>query len=142
MKRLQPGLIFVGFWALLVLGGRSNFFRDPGTFWHTVVGEKILTEGFVDRDPFTFTFRGDLWVPYQWLGEVVMALAHRLNGLDATRRIRESDWGRTTHIVALTGWGQDQDRRKSAEAGADGHLVKPVAPETVFDLLAGLADVR
>ena len=83
MKRLQPGLIFVGFWALLVLGGRSNFFRDPGTFWHTVVGEKILTEGFVDRDPFTFTFRGDLWVPYQWLGEVVMALAHRVNGLDA-----------------------------------------------------------
>ena len=83
MKRLQPGLIFLGFWALLVLGGRTNFFRDPGTFWHTVIGEKILTEGFVDRDPFTFTFRNDLWVPYQWLGEVVMALAHRLNGFDA-----------------------------------------------------------
>ena len=73
----------MAFWVLLVVGGRTNFFRDPGTFWHTVVGEKILTEGFVDRDPFTFTFRGDLWVPYQWLGEVVMALAHRLNGLDA-----------------------------------------------------------
>jgi PAS domain S-box-containing protein len=66
----------------------------------------------------------------------------RLNGLDATRRIREHDWGRAAHIVALTGWGQEQDRRKSADAGAHGHLVKPVAPETVFKLLAGLTDVR
>ncbi len=66
----------------------------------------------------------------------------RLNGLDATRRIREFAWGQGTHIVALTGWGQEQDRRNSAEAGANGHLVKPVAPETVFRLLAGLADPR
>jgi hypothetical protein len=83
VKRLQPGLIFLGFWVLLVLGGRMNFFRDPGTFWHTVVGEKILTDGFFDRDPFTFSFKNEPWIPHQWLGEVAMALAHRVNGFDA-----------------------------------------------------------
>ena len=63
----------------------------------------------------------------------------RLNGLEATRRIRAFDWGHAPYIVCLTGWGQEQDRRNSAEAGADGHLVKPVAPDTVLRLLADLA---
>ena len=75
-----PPAIFVGFWVLLIVGGRSNFFRDPGTFWHTVIGEKILHEGFFDRDPFTFTFGGEYFIPNQWLGEVAMALVHRVNG--------------------------------------------------------------
>jgi len=50
----------------------------------------------------------------------------RLNGLDATRQIREQPWGRTLTIIALTGWGQDNDREQSRSAGCDGHLVKPV----------------
>jgi len=50
----------------------------------------------------------------------------RLNGLDATRRIREQPWGKVVAIIALTGWGQDGDRERSREAGCDGHLVKPV----------------
>jgi PAS domain S-box-containing protein len=50
----------------------------------------------------------------------------RLNGLDATRRIREQVWGRAVTIIALTGWGQVGDRERSREAGCDGHLVKPV----------------
>ncbi|MDC0673009.1 hybrid sensor histidine kinase/response regulator, partial [Nannocystis radixulma] len=50
----------------------------------------------------------------------------RLNGLDATRRIREQPWGRGMTIIALTGWGQDADRQRSREAGCDSHLVKPV----------------
>jgi hypothetical protein len=83
MKRLLPGLVFAAFWLVLAAGGRSNFFRDPGTYWHTVVGEKVLTEGFFDRDPFTFSFEGQIWIPHQWLGEVAMALAHRVNGFDA-----------------------------------------------------------
>ena len=66
----------------------------------------------------------------------------RLNGHDATRRIREFPWGRGVHIVALTGWGQEDDRRRSAEAGANGHLVKPVTLDTVLRLIAGLADAR
>ena len=50
----------------------------------------------------------------------------RLNGLDATRRIREQEWGQKIGIIALTGWGQDGDRERSREAGCNGHLVKPV----------------
>jgi CheY-like chemotaxis protein/two-component sensor histidine kinase len=49
-----------------------------------------------------------------------------LNGLDATRLIREQSWGKRITIIALTGWGQKGDREQSREAGCDGHLVKPV----------------
>jgi len=51
----------------------------------------------------------------------------RVNGYEACRRIREQSLGRDLVIIAITGWGQDEDRRKSQEAGFDGHLVKPVA---------------
>jgi CheY-like chemotaxis protein len=50
----------------------------------------------------------------------------RLNGYEATKRIRENEWGRGISIFALTGWGQDSDRELSREAGCDAHLVKPV----------------
>jgi CheY-like chemotaxis protein len=41
-------------------------------------------------------------------------------------------------IVALTGWGQEEDRRRSQEAGFDHHMVKPVDPQTIMKLLPGL----
>jgi PAS domain S-box-containing protein len=50
----------------------------------------------------------------------------KLNGYDATRRIRDLPWGKPMTIVAVTGWGQDGDRIQSQAAGCDGHLVKPV----------------
>ena len=59
-----------------------------------------------------------------------------LNGLDATRRIREQPWGQSMTIIALTGWGQDRDREQSREAGCDGHLVKPVNLPELQKLLA------
>jgi PAS domain S-box-containing protein len=59
----------------------------------------------------------------------------RLNGLDATRRIRAEQWGKIIKIIALTGWGQDSDRARSREAGCDGHLVKPVALDDLEKLL-------
>ncbi len=61
----------------------------------------------------------------------------KLNGYDACRRIREQPWAKKTLIIALTGWGQDEDRRKSAEAGFDGHLVKPVELAELTKLLNG-----
>ncbi len=69
----------------------------------------------------------------------------KINGYEAARRIREQPWGKRLVLVALTGWGQDEDRQKSREAGFDGHLVKPVDPETLTKLLAGIpsaGDVR
>ncbi len=62
----------------------------------------------------------------------------RLNGYDATRRIREQPWGRDMAIVALTGWGQEVDRANSKEAGCDGHLVKPIRMPDLEKLLAEL----
>ncbi len=61
----------------------------------------------------------------------------RLNGYDAARRIREQPWGKDVVLVALTGWGQDEDRRKSQEAGFDTHLVKPIELAALEKLLAG-----
>jgi signal transduction histidine kinase/CheY-like chemotaxis protein len=63
----------------------------------------------------------------------------RLNGYEATRRIREHDWGAGMVIIALTGWGQENDRKQSRDAGCDGHLVKPVS---LSDLQQVLRDVR
>lgn len=62
----------------------------------------------------------------------------RLNGYDAARRIRAEPWGKPIFLVALTGWGQDDDRRKSREAGFDEHLVKPVDYDKLMALLAAV----
>jgi CheY-like chemotaxis protein len=62
----------------------------------------------------------------------------KLSGLDAARQIRQQPWGQSMHLVALTGWGQDEDRRKSSEAGFNHHLVKPVNHAELNELIAGL----
>lgn len=62
----------------------------------------------------------------------------QLNGFDACRRIRESEWSRKVLIVAMTGWGQEEYRRKSAAAGFDSHLSKPVDFAELMTLLACL----
>ena len=62
----------------------------------------------------------------------------KLNGFEACRRIREQPWGRNVVIVAQTGWGQEDDKRKSQEAGFDFHMVKPVDPAALEKLLANL----
>jgi DNA-binding response OmpR family regulator len=49
----------------------------------------------------------------------------KLNGFDVCRRIRGQPWGKSIVMVALTGWGQEEDRRKSTDAGFDHHMVKP-----------------
>ena len=59
----------------------------------------------------------------------------KLDGCEVARRIRAEAWGRGAILVALTGWGQDVDRRRSREAGFDMHLVKPVDPATLCDML-------
>ncbi len=56
-----------------------------------------------------------------------------LNGFELAERVRDEQWGSLDelYLVALTGWGQDQDRRRSAQAGFDKHLVKPVDLATI-----------
>ncbi|MFT3880610.1 MAG: ATP-binding protein [Gemmatales bacterium] len=62
----------------------------------------------------------------------------RLNGFDACRRIRQMPWAKNIVIVAATGWGQEEDRRRSHEAGFDYHFVKPVDPAEVVRLLSAV----
>jgi CheY-like chemotaxis protein len=49
-----------------------------------------------------------------------------MNGWDAARKMREQPWARDSLLIAVTGWGQPQDRKRTADAGFDLHLVKPV----------------
>jgi CheY-like chemotaxis protein len=62
----------------------------------------------------------------------------RLNGYEAARKIREQARGKRVVLIALTGWGQDEDRRRSTDAGFDFHLVKPVDFAALEQLLASL----
>jgi PAS domain S-box-containing protein len=60
----------------------------------------------------------------------------KLNGYDTARQIRQQAWGKHVALVALTGWGQEEDRRKSREAGFDSHMVKPIQLQDLEKLLA------
>lgn len=62
----------------------------------------------------------------------------RMNGFEAARYIREQMWGKDMVLVALTGWGQEEDRQRTKEAGFDYHLVKPVGPVELQRLFAAL----
>ena len=61
-----------------------------------------------------------------------------LNGYEVCRRLRERPRGEGLVIIAQTGWGQDEDKRRSKEAGFNFHLVKPIDPAGLTKLLAGL----
>jgi len=60
----------------------------------------------------------------------------RLNGFEAAHELRQQPWGKKVLLIALTGWGQDEDRRKTRDAGFDAHLVKPVDQAQLAKLLA------
>jgi CheY-like chemotaxis protein/two-component sensor histidine kinase len=66
----------------------------------------------------------------------------RMNGYEACREIRKQAWGKTVALIALTGWGQDEDRLQSQDAGFDAHMVKPVDHDKLLDFLAALPPVR
>jgi CheY-like chemotaxis protein len=59
-----------------------------------------------------------------------------LNGYQVARELRGAENDRTIHLVALTGYGRPEDRRRASEAGFDAHLTKPVEPEELHRVLA------
>ncbi len=63
----------------------------------------------------------------------------RMDGYEVARRLRQRDGAKRVLLVAVTGYGQEEDRRRTAEAGFDAHLVKPAEPVAVQRLLAGAA---
>jgi CheY-like chemotaxis protein len=60
----------------------------------------------------------------------------RMNGYEAARRIRERPWGADVKLIALTGWGMDEHRRRTETVGFDRHVVKPVRQEDLEKLFA------
>src|SRR5918995_3282224 len=63
----------------------------------------------------------------------------KLNGYEAAQRIREQPWGKDMVLIAFTGWGQEEDRQRTREAGFDAHLVKPVDYSELSELLEKFA---
>jgi CheY-like chemotaxis protein len=61
----------------------------------------------------------------------------KLNGYDVAGRVRQQPWGRDVMLVALTGYGQEEDRRLSQEAGFNSHIVKPVELAMLEKVLGG-----
>ena len=62
----------------------------------------------------------------------------RMNGYEAAECIRSQPWGQEMLLVALTGWGQDEDKRRSREAGFQHHLVKPAEPADLYQIFVQL----
>jgi signal transduction histidine kinase/ActR/RegA family two-component response regulator len=63
-----------------------------------------------------------------------------LSGYELAQQIRAASWGQGTVLVAVTGWGQEEDRRRAFEAGFDHHLTKPIEAERLESLLGSLSD--
>ena len=62
----------------------------------------------------------------------------KLNGYEVAQRIREHEWGTSMFLIAVTGWGQEEDRQRSSEVGLNVHMVKPVEPAALERLFAEL----
>jgi CheY-like chemotaxis protein len=60
----------------------------------------------------------------------------KMNGYEVARQIRQQRWGEGMALIALTGWGQEEDKRRALEAGFDHHLTKPVEAAALEKLLA------
>jgi PAS domain S-box-containing protein len=61
-----------------------------------------------------------------------------LDGYQLAKKVRATPWGKGTILIAVTGWGQEEDRRRAFEAGFNHHLTKPIAAETVESLIQSL----
>jgi CheY-like chemotaxis protein len=62
------------------------------------------------------------------------------SGYEVAQALRRETWGTAIRLVALTGWGQDEDRQHSKDAGFDRHMTKPVDPEALDKLLSNPSD--
>ena len=58
-----------------------------------------------------------------------------MSGYEVARTTRQEEWGKGIYLIALTGWGQAEDKEKARAAGFDRHLTKPVDPDRVHELL-------
>lgn len=62
----------------------------------------------------------------------------QLSGYEVAGRLRQSEWGKAATLVAITGWGQEEDKQQASQAGFDHHLTKPVDPKQLQPLVESL----
>jgi CheY-like chemotaxis protein len=84
-----------------------------------------------------------LEVAAQWLPDTIFLDIGmpKLNGYETARRIRNEPWGQSIALIALTGWGEQRDKERAQQAGFDLHLVKPVDPAVIEELLKPARDL-
>jgi CheY-like chemotaxis protein len=61
-----------------------------------------------------------------------------MSGYQVAAKIRAMSWAATVVLIAVTGWGQDEDKRRAVEAGFDHHMTKPISGEALESLLNSL----
>lgn len=83
---------------ILTITESGGLFRDSCCLWHPVVGEKLMTEGWIRSDPFSHTFADKFWIPFQWLGEVAMAKLYAIAEYDGIF------WGTVALFGSMFGW--------------------------------------
>lgn len=96
-----------------------------------LLGDVLRLEGYAVQ--VAYNGREAMQMAEQWRPDALVldiGMPHA-NGIEVARWVRAQDWGRKVALVAVTGWGQQQDRRATLEAGFDDHLVKPVSPQDV-----------
>jgi CheY-like chemotaxis protein len=64
-----------------------------------------------------------------------------LTGYEVAESIRREKWGASLTLVAVTGWGQEEQRRQARVAGFDYHLTKPIEPDALIRLLVSASDL-
>jgi DNA-binding response OmpR family regulator len=66
----------------------------------------------------------------------------KLNGYETARRVRQEEWGKNVVLIAVTGWGDEKDKRQSSDAGFNIHMVKPVDAEGILKRLNAIDDLQ
>lgn len=113
---------------ILVVDDNENAAKVLGMLL-TALGNDVRTA----FDGFTAIDLAESFLPEIILLDIGMP---KLNGYETARRIRERPWGKNMVLAALTGWGQEEDKRRTREVGFDHHFVKPLEPATLQKLLA------
>jgi PAS domain S-box-containing protein len=113
---------------ILVVDDNENAAKVLGMLL-TALGNEVR----IAFDGFTGIALAESFLPEIILLDIGMP---KLNGYETALRIREQPWGKSIVLAALTGWGQEEDKRRTREAGFDHHFVKPIEPAILQKLLA------
>lgn len=119
-------------------GGRRILVVDDNRTATVMLADLLTLDEFAVRTAFDgheALAAGEAFRPHA----VVMDLAMPgLDGFAAAAQMWERPWGRSTTLIALSGWAQHKDRQRAEAAGFDSHLTKPVDSMALLDLLAAL----